>query len=208
MCWHHCSGRCCHSAYSHRSRRWCVLPPWIHIRRRCGGSCHVSSSTVPAAGQSVHVRVLVRRGCIRRLVHCGFLILCCRFHSIGSCCCRCCCSPVSEDWRLLLLASASVRTCFPLCCVRHFLFDLLLHTLLCAQAFDDLVNHGGGIGLAVEAQGIGGYDLLTALDVALRFFEMRFEGCPGFFILRSAVPLSDVAREDGGSGDDDQSDVD
>ena len=69
--------------------------------------------------------------------------------------------------------------------------------LLCAQVFDDLVDDGGGIGLAVEAQGIGGDDWLTALDVALSFSEMCFEGCPGFFIVWSAVPLSDVAREDG-----------
>ena len=72
--------------------------------------------------------------------------------------------------------------------------------LLCTQAFDDLVDDGGGVGLAVKTQGIGGYDWLTALDVALRFFEMGLKGWPGFFILRSTVPLSDVAREDCGSG--------
>ena len=74
--------------------------------------------------------------------------------------------------------------------------------LFCAQAFDNLIDDG--IGLAVEAEGIGGGGWLTALDLALRFFEMGLEGWPGFVVLWSAVPLSDVAREDGGAGDDDQ----
>ena len=52
--------------------------------------------------------------------------------------------------------------------------------LLCAQAFDDLIDDGGGVGLAVEAQGIGGDDWLTAFDLALLFFEMGLKCWPGF----------------------------
>jgi hypothetical protein len=52
--------------------------------------------------------------------------------------------------------------------------------LLCAQAFDDLIYNGGGIGLVVEAEGIGGDCWLTAFDLALCFFEMGLKGWPGF----------------------------
>ena len=41
---------------------------------------------------------------------------------------------------------------FLLCRAHHFLFDLLLHMLFCAQAFNDLVDNGGGICLAVETE--------------------------------------------------------
>ena len=69
-----------------------------------------------------------------------------------------------------------------------------MHLLFGAQAFDDLIDDGGGIGLAVEAKGIcGDGRRLTSFNLALCFFEVGFECWPGFFSFRFAVPLSDVA---------------
>ena len=105
------------------------------------------SAAVSASSVVVSARLLVVAAVVAAVVVVAHLSL-----KIGDCC----------HERLHLFEHA-----FLLCRVRHFLSDLLLHTLLCAQAFDDLVDNGGGLGLAVEAQGIGGYDWLTALDIAL-----------------------------------------
>jgi hypothetical protein len=90
-------------------------------------------------------------------------------------------------------------------CVCHFLLlELMLH-LFGAQTFDYLVDDVGSICLVV-----GGNLLLwlTTLDVALGFLEMRLERWPGFSSVFFTVPFSDVAGEECGSGDDDETDVD
>ena len=71
-----------------------------------------------------------------------------------------------------------------------------------------MVDVGGSIYLVVIAEGIGCDSRLTALDVALRFFKVILERRPGFFRVFFAVPFSDVAGEECGSCDDDESDVD
>jgi hypothetical protein len=76
------------------------------------------------------------------------------------------------------------------------------------QLFDDLVDDGGGVCLAMEAKGIGRDGWLTSFDVPLRFFEMGFERRPSLVGFWFAVPLSDVAGKDGRTGDDDESNVD
>ena len=78
-------------------------------------------------------------------------------------------------------------------CICHFLLDFLLHLLFDAQAFDDLVDNGGSVGLVMESEGICGDGQLTLFDVSLRFLEMGFERWPSFFSFWFAVPLPDVA---------------
>ena len=100
--------------------------------------------------------------------------------------------------------------------------DLLLHLLfsygfgihgclgisLCGQSVDKLVDDGGCIRLSMETEGISGDGRLTPFDCLLRFSETIFEGRPGSVNFRLVVPFSDVAGKDGGSGDDDEADVD
>ena len=69
-----------------------------------------------------------------------------------------------------------------------------MHLLFGAQAFDDLIDDGGGVlGMAVEAEEICGDGWLAAFNLALCFLEVGFKSWPGFFIFRFAIPLSDVA---------------
>jgi hypothetical protein len=65
-------------------------------------------------------------------------------------------------------------------CICHFLLDFLLDLLFGAQAFEDLVDDGGGVSLAMEAEGICGNGRLTLFDVALSFLEVGFECWPGY----------------------------
>jgi hypothetical protein len=94
-------------------------------------------------------------------------------------------------------------------CVCHdfLLLELMLH-LFGAQMFDYLVNDGGSIHSVVIAKGIGCDSRLTTLDVALCFLEIILDCWPGFFRVFFAVPLPDVAGEERGSGDDDETNVD
>ena len=78
-----------------------------------------------------------------------------------------------------------------------------------AQSFDFLVDNSGGIGLAVETEGICGDSHLTLFDVLLRFVrEMGFELWPSFVSFWFSAPLPAVTGKDGRTGDDDEPDVD
>lgn len=82
--------------------------------------------------------------------------------------------------------------------------------LLVLEAFDDLVDYAGGgcIGLFMVSKGICGYCGLTLFDCFLGGFKVSGEVLPGLVSLFFIVPFSNVAREDCGSGNDDDADVD
>ena len=102
--------------------------------------------------------------------------------------------------------------------IRHFV-ELLLHLLfgdgfgihcclgvaLRDQSFDALVDDGGGVRLPVETEGIGSYGRLTSFDLLLCLSEIDFESRPGSVEFWFAISFSDVAGEDGRTGDDDES---
>jgi hypothetical protein len=107
--------------------------------------------------------------------------------------------------------------------VRHVV-DVLLHLLFrkrfggdgsggaairFREAFDDLINEAGsGVGLAVEAEGVGGDNRLAFSNGFLGGFEVVFEIRPSLVEAWFIVPFADVAGENGRTGDDDQADVD
>ena len=162
MC-HYSCGRC-RSACCYRSRHRCGLPSWFRIWCHCGSGYHATNSTVMLiVHHCVHVRVRICCGGLHvPHVHLIGLFLHRSVRVFG-----CCCLGLErgDGWHkgLHLLHHTLL-----LGGIGHFA-EMLLHLLfgdgfstcgccgvvMCGQSFDDLVNDGGGVCLAVEAEGIG-----------------------------------------------------